>query len=76
MAVYRQTPTCNYCGKSIAKAIYRDQSHLPTMLRVIGDTFIRWDYKKCKCKGAKKARKEMKKSAIKLDINKFLNKDK
>ena len=57
MAVYRPTPTCSYCGKAIAKAIYKDQSDLHISMQLIGDTFIRWDYTQCKCKGAKKARK-------------------
>jgi len=76
MAVYRPTPICNYCGKAIAKAIYRDESDLPISMQLIGDTFIRWDYTQCKCKGAKKSRKELKKLAIKLDINKLPGRDK
>jgi len=76
MAVYRTTPTCKYCGKAIAKSIYRDQSDLPISMQLIGDTFIRWGYTQCKCKGAKKARKKLKKLTIKLDINKLPGRDK
>jgi hypothetical protein len=50
MAIYRKQPTCPYCGKVIAKGVYKDQSHLPFMMRVIGDTFLRWEYKKHNCK--------------------------
>jgi hypothetical protein len=60
MARYRPTPTCPYCGVVIAKGIYRDQSKIPFMQRVIGDTFIRWDYIKHSCKGKKEADKKMK----------------
>ena len=59
MAVYRPTPTCPYCGKIIAKGVYKNQSKIPSMLRVIGDTFIRWDYIEHTCEGKKKADKEM-----------------
>lgn len=72
MAVYRKTPECSFCGKPIAKAIYKDQSDLPITMQLIGDTFIRWEYKKCKCKGAKKAIKERRKNAIKWDISKLI----
>lgn len=50
MAVYRQVPVCAYCGKPIAKGIYKDQSHLPWHQQLIGDTFIRWEYIDHKCK--------------------------
>ena len=40
MAVYRPTPICNYCGKAIAKAIYRDESDLPISMQLIGDTLL------------------------------------
>jgi hypothetical protein len=49
MARYRRPPTCPHCGKVIAKAVYLDQTDLPLMQRVIGDTFIRWDYNKHTC---------------------------
>ena len=60
MAVARPIPTCSYCGKSTAKGIYKDESLVPHFMRLIGDTFIRWEHKECNCKGAKKARKELK----------------
>lgn len=66
MAVYRPVPTCSYCGKETATGKYKDQSKTPPMLRIIGDTFLGWDYKECNCKEAKKARKELKK-----DMEKF-----
>jgi len=62
MAIARPTPTCPYCGKPTAKGIYKDESDMPSFFRLIGDTFIKWEYKKCNCKGAKKARKEAKKA--------------
>lgn len=61
MAVARPIPKCSYCGKSTAEGIYKDESNVPSFLRIIGDTFIRWKHKECNCKGAKKARKEVKK---------------
>lgn len=57
MAVHRPVPTCSYCGKPTAIAVYQDQSDLPMSMRLIGDTFRFWNYKICKCKGAKAARK-------------------
>ena len=62
MAVARPIPTCSYCGKSTAEGIYKDESDVPSFLRIIGDTFIMWEHKECNCKGAKKARKEAKKA--------------
>jgi hypothetical protein len=70
MAVYRKTPACPYCGKIIAKAVYKNQSHIPFMFRVIGDTFIRWDYIKHNCKGKRKADKEIEKS-IRDNLEKY-----
>ena len=62
MAVARPTPTCPYCGKPTATGKYKDQSNIPQLMRIIGDTFLGWDYKDCNCKGAKKSRKEHKKA--------------
>lgn len=42
MAVARTAPKCPKCGESYG-GIYRDQSNVPIMHRLIGDTFIRWD---------------------------------
>lgn len=43
MAVSRQIPKCIFCGKEIAKGVYKDESHLPLIQRTIGDTFIGWE---------------------------------
>jgi hypothetical protein len=43
MAVYRTTPKCFKCGKKQI-GIYQNQSHLPMNLRIIGDTFERWEH--------------------------------
>ena len=75
MAVYRPTPKCSFCGKLIAKAIYDDQSDLPMSMRLIGDTFIRWDYFEHSCKGKRKAMKDMPKINMKGIIGK-INKSK
>lgn len=42
MAIARRAPKCKKCGESY-RGIYRDQSNIPIMHRLIGDTFIRWD---------------------------------
>lgn len=47
--VLRQNPKCHLCGEDI-KGIYKDQSDTPAHLRIIGDTFLRWDYAGHKCK--------------------------
>jgi len=49
MARDRPVPRCPNCGKKIAKPVYLDQSKTPIMKRLIGDTFIRWDYIKHVC---------------------------
>ncbi len=50
MALRRIVPTCYHCGEEIAKAVYKDQSKIPSLMRVIGDNFLRWDYISHKCK--------------------------
>lgn len=75
MAVARPTPTCPYCGKIIAKGVYKNQSGIPFMLRVIGDTFLRWDYIKHTCKGKREADKKMK-AEIKKSIDEMKKKGK
>lgn len=55
MAKYRPTPVCPYCGKPVAKAIYKDQSKIPQIFRIIGDTFLRWEPIKHSCKGNREA---------------------
>ena len=62
MAVARTSPKCLHCGKPIAEEVHMDQSKIPVFQRLIGDTFIKWKYKYCNCKGAKKARKEFEKN--------------
>ena len=57
MAVHHTAPTCPFCGKPTAEGIYRDESNIPSFMRIIGDTFIGWTHKDCNCKEAKKARK-------------------
>ena len=42
MALFRTPPTCLICGKPTAEAIYEDQSHIPEISRVVGDSFIGW----------------------------------
>lgn len=73
MAVDRPTPTCPYCGKPVAKPIYEKYKGLSSVMRPFGDSFIRWKYKKCKCKGARKARKETRNKINLTDsiLNKF-----
>lgn len=73
MAVFRPTPKCHYCGKSIAKGIYDQYKGVPKFMIPYGDSFIKWEYKECKCKRARKALKKMKKEAKKFKI-KFKNK--
>ena len=63
MARYRPTPTCPFCGVVIAKGIYKDQSKIPFMQRIIGDTFIRWEYIKHTCKGKEEFDKKMEEDA-------------
>lgn len=49
MAVARTAPKCPKCGQSYG-GIYQDQSNVPIMHRLIGDTFIRWDIEGHVCK--------------------------
>lgn len=62
MAVAHPTPKCSFCGKPTAEGRYKDESYIPSFMRIIGDTFLGWTHKDCNCKGAKKARKEAKKT--------------
>jgi hypothetical protein len=52
MAVFRESPKCFKCGEPI-RAIFDDQKDIPMMARLIGDTFIKWDYEghNVMCKG-------------------------
>lgn len=52
MAVYREAPICPKC-KEPYKGLYRDESKLPVQMRLIGDTFIRWDIEGHVCKPKK-----------------------
>lgn len=49
MAVARKAPICPKCGQGIG-GIYKDQSNVPMMHRIIGDTFIRWDFEGHVCR--------------------------
>jgi len=44
MTIHRSEPTCPYCGKKIAKAVYNQNADN------IGDNFIRWEYISHKCR--------------------------
>lgn len=43
MAIFRQSPKCLKCGDPI-DGKYTDQSKIPPMQQLIGDTFEGWDY--------------------------------
>lgn len=49
MAIARRPPTCPKCGETI-KGIFKDQSNVPIMHRLIGDTFIRWNWEGHMCR--------------------------
>lgn len=49
MAIKRNQPVCPKCGESI-KAKHRYESDMPKSMRIIGDTFICWDWAGHKCK--------------------------
>ena len=61
MAIMRTAPTCAHCGAVIATAIYQDQSDIPPIMRIIGDTFIRWDYIYHECEAGKKFAEQIRK---------------
>jgi len=48
MAVVRANPKCPKCN-GVIHAIYKDQSDLPLIQQIIGDTFIKWDWEGHKC---------------------------
>lgn len=52
MALYRENPKCTKCG-GIINGIYKDQNHLPLEQRIIGDTFLGWDWGGHKCEKSK-----------------------
>lgn len=62
MALAHPIPTSSFCGKPTATGRFKDESKIPEFMKTIGDTFLGWTHKDCNCKGAKKARKEAKKS--------------
>lgn len=70
MAVYKETPTCEHCGKPIARAIYRQREPWDNFF---GDDFIRWDRWDCDCEEAKKDQKKLKED-IKSIHSEFLTK--
>lgn len=53
MTVMRETPKCLICGKIIAKAIYKNYKNYPIEMIPVGDSFLRWEYLKHKCKKKK-----------------------
>ena len=67
MAIARSTPKCEFCNRPIAKGIYSSQKGIPYFLQTIGDTFMGWEYKDCKCKKAKKWRKQLRKEAKQIN---------
>ena len=46
----RITPIYPFCSKPIAKAVYDIQKNIPPSMRMYGDNFIRWEFKKHNCK--------------------------
>lgn len=62
--VFRDPPTCPFCGKVIANAIYNTNPNF------IGDSFSRWEYENHEdCPGLKKTVRDKR-------INELLNKNK
>jgi hypothetical protein len=45
MAIIKETPTCPFCRKEIAKAVYKETSNE----NFVGDTFIKWEYEEHSC---------------------------
>jgi hypothetical protein len=43
MAVYREAPTCPKCGKKM-RGVYNKQIGVPVAMKLIGDTFLRWEH--------------------------------
>jgi hypothetical protein len=60
MAVARLAPKCPFCEKVIAVAVNRNQSDIPSQLRIIGDDFVTWKYLDHTCKEGDDFNKEMK----------------
>ena len=78
MAVYRQTPTCPFCGKIIAKAVM--YTRLPHQPPKYGDDFSHWEYFKHNCKKKPIMSKEDKEKILNIlreinerSINKYGN---
>lgn len=67
MAVYREVPTCPFCGKIIAEAITSNS-------KKIGDNFIRWEYNNHNCKQMRKHQKELSKKPEIIAARKALKK--
>jgi len=63
MAVYREAPKCPYCGKVIAKGIYKKENPFNP---VYGDSFLRWEYKKHWCIKGVIAKRKQAKELLKL----------
>ncbi len=60
MAVSRQAPRCEFCDEVITEAKYKDQSHLPINMQIIGDTFEGWEYLDHSCRGKEEFQKQVK----------------
>lgn len=48
----RKNPKCHLCGGDI-NGVYKDQSDTPPTLRIIGDTFLKWDFEGHICQNKK-----------------------
>ena len=65
MAVYRPTPKCAFCGKPIARAIYKDYGNMPISMIPFGDSFIRWEFLEHNCPKSKEV--EERKNNFKIE---------
>lgn len=62
MAIFRKAPTCPFCGKPIARAIYKEQKNVPIHELFIGDTFEQWEYFNHFCEKMEQNLKKIKKA--------------
>ena len=73
--IHRETPKCPFCGKEYAKAVYIDQSDIPLHDKIIGDTFIRWEYSKHSCNEEKEWREKQKNDPTYIKLVESLKKE-
>ena len=66
--IHRQTPRCPFCGKEYAKAVYMNQSDVPLKDKIIGDTFIKWDYSNHSCNEEKEWKEKQKNDPIHIEL--------